>query len=116
MSDIKNTVNKTIDLLPSEQIASDFVQRIGLQRAYRVLDKLSQRFNRRYRKACEKCFVSIDQSWVRETPFERKLTHKLKIGITLNDDYNTPYAARQRNIARHLARKEARKQRSAANI
>lgn len=97
------------DLLPSEQEASDFVSRIGLDRAYRLLEKLTRRFDRRYARACAESFAPINREWVRSTPFELELSHRLKIGIALNDDYFTPHAAHQRIIARRLAQKEARK-------
>ncbi|MDK9793768.1 hypothetical protein [Vibrio sp. D431a] len=97
------------ELYPSEKEASDFVARIGLERAYRLLDKLSRRFDRRYKRACEQCFAPINREWVRSTPFELDLNHRLKLGIQINDDYFTPEAARKRIIARRLAQKEARK-------
>ncbi|MGR5368484.1 hypothetical protein [Photobacterium damselae] len=108
MSKIKSTVT-TDDLLPCEQEAADFVRRIGLERAYRLLNKLTQRFDRRYARACAKCFAPINRDWVRSTPLELELSHRIKIGISIVDDFFSPYAAHQRIIARRLAQKEARK-------
>lgn len=113
MSEIKSTVT-TNDLPPCEQEAADFVRRIGLERAYRILDKLTQRFDRRYARACAECFAPINREWIRSTPLELDLSHRIKIGISIVDDYFTPYAAHQRIIARRLAQKEARKLRAAS--
>ncbi|ELP5729231.1 hypothetical protein QTV44_002497 [Vibrio vulnificus] len=109
MIEMKDTSKSSIDLLPSEQDASDFVHRIGLERAYSLLAKLAQRFDRRYACACQQSFTPINREWVRSTPFELSLSYRLQIGIRLNDNYFTPYAAHQRIIARRLAQKEARK-------
>ncbi|EHY9845628.1 MULTISPECIES: hypothetical protein [Vibrio] len=100
-----------MDLLPSEQEASEFVERIGLERAYRIYKKLAVRFDRRYLKACQASFVPINREWVRSTPFELSLSHRLLIGITINDRSNDPDKAKERIRARIQARNARRKAR-----
>ena len=102
-----------LDLMPSEQMAADFVSKIGIERAQRILDAICRRFDRRYQKACDKNpLVPINPEWVRNTPLELDLTHRIKMGLTILDDYNTPYAAHQRiltRIAKRNADRAARK-------
>lgn len=95
-------------LLPSEQAAKDFVSRIGIPRASVLLDKLAKRFDRRFEKAADEASVPINREWIKRTPFEVELTHTLKMGLTLLDDYNTPVAARARIEARIKVRNARR--------
>ena len=87
MNEPKTTAMIDSELLPTEQEASAFVSRIGLDCAYRLLDKLARRFDRRYALACKQSFAPINREWVRSTPFELDLTYRLKLGIQINDDY-----------------------------
>lgn len=104
----------SLDLMPSEQMAVDFVSKIGIERAQRILDAICRRFNRRYQKACdENPLVPINPEWVRNTPLELDLTHRIKMGLTILDDYNTPYAAHQRILARIAKRNADRAARKA---
>lgn len=99
------------DLLPIEQEAKDFVLRIGDQRAIRILNAICRRFDRRYNKACSANNVPINREWIYKTDLEVSLTYKIKLGLKLNDDYNTPQAAKQRilkRIAERKARREAK--------
>ncbi len=109
MNEVKNKAIVHCEMLPIEKEASEFVNRIGLDRAYRLLDKLTRRFDRRYARVCKASFAPINREWVRSTRFELDLTYRLKLGIQINDDYFTPHAAQKRIIARRLAQKEARK-------
>ncbi|MEI8659392.1 hypothetical protein [Vibrio sp. Hal054] len=102
------------ELLPSEQQAYDFVKRIGLERAQRILASICRRFDRRYDKACDSNLVPINREWIRRTELEVELTHRLKIGMTLVDDSNTPEAAHQRILERIEARKARRAGRAIA--
>lgn len=104
-----------MSLLPDEQKASCFVMQIGLARAYRLLDKITNRIERRYKRVSEKCFTQFDRGSVRLTSFEVDMIHCLKLGIQINDLSNTPAAARQRNLARRKARKMAIEQRRSAS-
>lgn len=97
-----------MELLPNEQMASDLVERIGLDRAYRLLDKITNRFDRRYKRVCDASFNPIDRGAVRVTPIELELTFILKLGIGINDTYNTPAAAAARVKARLEERKAKR--------
>lgn len=94
-----------MDLLPAEQAASDFVSKIGLPRAYQLINKLAKRFDRRYDRACKAAFTPINREWIRQTPFELELMHRLQIGVRINDDYFTPHAAKERILKRIAARK-----------
>lgn len=101
-----------MELLPREKLASDFVEKIGLPRANRLLTMLSKRFDRRYKKMCSNSFSHVNPESVRQTSLEIQLTYDLKIGISINDTYNTPEAARNRTKARiekRNARLQARK-------
>lgn len=103
------------ELLPSEKEASEFVENIGLERAYRILEKLSKRFDRRYIKACNAAFSPINREWVRRTELELNLSHKLRIGITINDVSNTPAKAKERILARIQARNAKRMAKNTAS-
>lgn len=96
-------------LLKEEQNASDFVLSIGIKRAERVLNAICKRFDRRYERACDNGFGSINREWVYRTELEVNLTHKIKMGLNLVDQYNTPAAAKKRILERIEARKEKRR-------
>ena len=96
------------DLLPSEQEAKDLVVRIGQQRADRILSALTRRFDRRYNKACDASMVPINPEWIYRSELEVNLTFKLKMGLQLTDDYNTPCAAKLR-IKKRLEERQARR-------
>lgn len=98
-------------LLPKEQEAKDFVAKIGLERASRILSAITRRFDRRFKKACEVCVTPINPEWVPSTKLEISLTYRLKMGMQLLDTYNTPAAAKARIRARIQARNERLKQR-----
>lgn len=99
-----------MELLKAEQEALEFVQHYGIERCNRVLDAICLRFDRRFNLAVKLANVPINREWVMKTPFEVELTHRLKIGIGLADDYFTPEAARQRILKRIAARKLRRQQ------
>ncbi|EGQ9239971.1 MULTISPECIES: hypothetical protein [Vibrio] len=98
------------DLLDSERIALRFVQRIGLERAKRVYLKVCTHMDRRAAKYNDKrtyydyTYTAISVAHTREL----LLCRSLKTGITLVDIGDTPFAARQRNLARMALRKNAR--------
>lgn len=98
-----------MDLLPGEKDAFQFVVSIGLSRAYRLIDKIAARFERRYKRACEEASVPINREWIYSTELEKDLMHKLKMGVTLVDISSSPYAARRRLELRIEARNAARK-------
>lgn len=95
-------------LLPSERRAADFVRKIGLERAGRVLDAVSRRFERRFNQACKDAGIPLNREWVRRTPFEIELTHTLKTGMMIVDDSHSPTAAHARILARIANRKAKR--------
>ncbi len=104
------------DLLPNEQYASDYVAKIGIERAKRVLSMLSRRFDNRCRRAQGGChYVTIFPESIHQTSLERELTQRLKLGLTINDTSNTAAAARMRNLARVQARNARRAARICAN-
>lgn len=103
---------KTMQLLSKEAEASIFVANIGLTRAHRVLDAVFRRFDRRVKRACEGSLIPISRKSVYQTDLEIDLIHKLKLGIMLNDNSNTPYAAHQRILARIAERNARRANRS----
>lgn len=92
-------------LLKEEQNASAFVLHIGIERAERILNAICKRFDRRYERACDNSMSPINREWVYRTEFEVSLTHKIKIGLTLVDQYNTPAAAKKRILERIENRK-----------
>ena len=93
-----------MSLLPSEHRAAEFVREIGVDRAGRILDAICRRFDRRFKKACDISPTPINREWVRQTHLEIELTHKLKMGLMLVDEYFTPVAAHARILARISAR------------
>lgn len=92
-------------LLPNEKIAVNFINKIGIERAKKILGLISARFDRRYKKACSNSFSTVDRGSIRVTPIEAELSHRLRIGLMLCDTENTPEAARQRNLERRAKRK-----------
>lgn len=99
-------------LLPNEQEAKDFVLRIGQQRAERILNAIYRRFDRRYNKACDDNNMPINAEWIYKTELEVNLSFKLKMGLQLTDDYNTPWAAKlriQKRLEERKAKREARR-------
>lgn len=92
-----------MSLYPSEQAALDFVTRIGIIRANRILSLIAKRIERRATKGR---FFTLD--FVRREPWEVDLMHQLKIGLMLSDT-DSPYAAHQRILAR-IAQRNAQAQ------
>ena len=103
-------------LLKSEQKAVDFVKRIGVERAQRILIAIEKRISRRYNAACDGNKVPINPEWIRRTQLEVDLTFDIKMGLTLLDDYNTPFAAKARIDARLKERRAKRMQQKTASI
>jgi len=104
----KRTDEHEMALLPSEQEAKDFVLKIGAQRASRILDAICRRFDRRYKLACDQSNSPINPEWIYKTKLEVDLTDRIKMGLQLTDDYNTPAAAKQRLLKRLEERKAKR--------
>lgn len=105
-----------MSLLPEEQQAKAFVARIGDTRAQRILTSICKRIDRRIEKGNRHTFSNLfDRYSVRRTALEVSLMHKIKLGISLNDTYFTPVAARQRIIAR-IAKRNALRQSKALNM
>lgn len=98
----------TTTLLPNEQFAAEFVTNIGIDRAQNLLSKITERFERRYKKACNNSFSPVERGAIRVTEFEVELTHRIRIGLMLCDDSNNPEAARQRILERRLQRRLTR--------
>lgn len=98
-----------MDLLPSEQQAAAFVRSIGIDRAERILSAIARRFDRRYAKACTESFAPINREWVKQTELEVELTHRIKLGLMLVDDYHTPKAAHARILKRLADRNTSKK-------
>ena len=98
-------------LLDSEQEAKDFVIKIGAQRASRILSAIGRRFDRRYNNACNASNSPVNPEWIYRTELEVNLTYKIKMGLQLTDDYNTPQAAKERTVKRLADRKAQRKAR-----
>jgi hypothetical protein len=94
-----------VALLPNEQKAKDLVLRVGQQRACRILNALTRRFERRYNKACDESMSPVNPEWIYKTELEVNLTFDLKIGLQLTDAFNTPKAAKERIAKRLEARK-----------
>lgn len=98
----------TTTLLPNEKSAAEFVTNIGINRAKNLLGKITDRFERRYKKACNQSFSPVDRGSIRVTPFESDLTHRIRIGLMICDGSNSPDAARQRILERRQQRRLAR--------
>lgn len=99
------------DLLPSEREMAKQVQALGLDRAYRVLERISQRLRKRAKKwNDERVYTdfAFDSYYVAKD-WELDLLNRLKMGIRILDDSNTPAAARQRILARLKERQGKRK-------
>ncbi len=96
-----------MELLKNEQQASDLVSKIGLVRAKRLLTALSNRKARRT-KALPDCVGFLSHNYQVSKQWEIELAYKLKLGIMITDNSNSPQAARQRNLERRRKRKEAR--------
>lgn len=79
-------------LLPSEAEAVRFVERIGHQRADRILDAICRRITRRGRGM-------LNTDYLRKTKLELELTHRIKMGLSLTSN-NTPSMAHRRIIER----------------
>jgi hypothetical protein len=101
----------TVTLLPNEQRAKDFVSRIGIERAERLLTMVCNRVERRIRMANSQVIGQFfDDSCIKKYEWEVTLTYELKMGLQLlNTD--TPAKARERIVARRKARKALREQR-----
>ena len=114
---LKTTLETTMHehLLPSEQHAKDFVAKYTAERCTRLLDALCRRFDRRFELAASNAGVPINREWVRVTPFERELTFRLKMGLTLNNT-DTPFKAKIRILKRMVARGGMRGQRAKVNL
>ncbi|EJL6679596.1 hypothetical protein NMS42_002271 [Vibrio cholerae] len=99
----------SLDLLPSEREAALFVCKIGIDRARELIDKITRRITRRY-EACWQAnnHLPINREWIRQTPLEVELMHRLKIGICIVDRSNSPWAAHQRILAR-IAERNAKR-------
>jgi len=98
-----------MSLLKNEQIAKDFVIKIGEKRATRLLNLVTSRIARRIRKGNEQMFGQfLTEDCVRKAPWEVNLTYNIKMGLSLTDTYNTPIAAKQR-IASRIAERNARR-------
>ncbi|ELO1828395.1 hypothetical protein QXB71_003651 [Vibrio cholerae] len=99
----------SFDLLPSEREAALFVCKIGIDRARKIVDKIKRRIDRRL-DACWKAnnHLPINREWIRQTPLEVELMHRLKIGICIVDQSNSPWAAHQRILAR-IAERNAKR-------
>ncbi|EOW9160953.1 hypothetical protein [Vibrio cholerae] len=99
----------SFDLSPSEREAALFVCKIGIDRARELIDKITRRIDRRL-DACWKAnnHLPINREWIRQTPLEVELMHRLKIGICIVDQSNSPWAAHQRILAR-IAERNAKR-------
>ena len=98
-------------LLPYEQRAKDFVLRIGIERATRLLELASGRIDRRVRKANEQSFGQFfDWGCIKKAPWEVNLIFELKMGLGLTNT-DTPAKAHQRTIAQRKAQRLAAQQR-----
>jgi hypothetical protein len=95
-----NTQPIETKLLASEEKAKAFVEKYTVERCERVLNAIGRRFDRRYELACEQAAIPLNREWIRKTDLEVDLMHRLKIGLTLLDDYSTPMAARLRQLKR----------------
>ncbi|MCY9864971.1 hypothetical protein OTK49_20865 [Vibrio coralliirubri] len=95
-------------LLPNEIIAAEFVTKIGITRAHALLNKIAERFDRRYKKACANSFSTVDRGSIRVTAIESELMHRVRIGLMICDNSDSPEAARQRNLERRRLRAEQR--------
>ena len=95
-------------LLPSEQVAADFVAAIGVGRAGRVLDSISRRVDRRCYKMNETAIFPIARECVPRTSLEVELMRRLKLGLVLVDDRLSALGARKRILARVEKRKAER--------
>lgn len=89
-----------MELLVSEQQAKDFVEKYTVGRCEKVLDSIVKRFDRRYELACDQAAVPLNKEWIYKTALEVDLTHRLKMGLSLLDNYSTPIAARLRILKR----------------
>ncbi|MBB1390161.1 hypothetical protein H5185_12130 [Shewanella sp. SG44-6] len=99
-------IDSNVSLLPCEQIAKLFVINIGIQRAHRLLDLVTNRIKRRIDAGNAKSFGQfLDESCIRRSPWEVDLMFNIKMGLSLTDDYNTPAAARGRILKRISDRK-----------
>lgn len=85
----------------SEQKAIDFVNSIGLTRAYRLIDLIGNRASRRERKL--PAFMGGNFNVLNE--WETDLFFQLKMGVQILDTYNTPYEAKKRILQRIADRK-----------
>lgn len=100
-------ITRRYDLLDSEYESLVFVHKIGLERAERLLTLVGDRMQRRATRYNSKRVYfdyaydafSVAKDW------ETTLLHKLKIGIGLLDDSNSPYKARQRILERRAKQK-----------
>lgn len=99
-----------MDLLPNEKAAVEYVRKIGLDRAYRVINAIGNRIDRRYNAAADLAPFPINPEWIRKTPLERELMFRLQIGAKLLDNYFTPLAAKDRIKKRLAERKLAASQ------
>lgn len=106
----------TLDLLPGEQAAMDFVSTIGVERAQRVLNLVCARIERRARLGGS-FGQPLPLDYVRVAPWERTLIYNLKMGLQIiNSEYLSPAAAKQRllkRIAERNARLAQKKQKAA---
>ncbi|MBO1897767.1 hypothetical protein HNW13_018675 [Shewanella sp. BF02_Schw] len=97
-------------LLTSEKTAALLVQRLGLDKAHKLLVKVGGHMQKRADK------FNNERTWFDFTfqPMgvahkrELQLVHMLKLGIIFNDTFNTPYAAKQRNLARRAKQRADR--------
>lgn len=98
------------DLLPSERVIAQEIQTIGVDRARKVLEKLRNSLNRRAAKwNSERVYkdFAFDAFYVAKE-WELDLLHRLKMGVSILDSSNTPYAAHQRILQRIKDRDEKR--------
>lgn len=95
-----------MELLAREKESYELVKRIGIKRANRILDSIVRRFERRYKKTQRNSMSPLNPGWIRETELEITLKYKLKQGIALNDNFNTPAAAKKR-IQERIARRNS---------
>ena len=99
----------TMELLPNQQAAKEFVLRITTERAKRILTQISNRIQRRIETANASCqWAVMDNTNIRTSPLERELIARIKLGMQLTST-DTPTKARQRNLKRFAERKARRK-------
>ncbi|MBE8233142.1 MAG: hypothetical protein HAW67_05345 [Endozoicomonadaceae bacterium] len=95
-----------MQLMENEKQAIKFFDKVGKERALKLLDMVCHRIERKVRKANTGgrggFYFTIDT--IKRSDWETRLIYIIKLGFMLNNT-DTPRAAKERNLARRAQRK-----------